>query len=61
MKNVLAALIAAIVAAYPVQKLAANAWNAPTVIVWAAWLGLTLGLFLLLRRVLANRPARRSD
>jgi hypothetical protein len=61
MKNVLAMLIAAIVAAYPVQKLAADAWNAPTMVIWAAWLGLTVCLFLLLRRVLANRPGRRSD
>jgi hypothetical protein len=61
MKNALALLIAAIVAAYPAQKLAADAWDNPTIVIWAAWLGLTVGLFLLLRRVLANRPGRRSD
>jgi hypothetical protein len=61
MKSVLAVLIAAIVAAYPVQKLAADEWSAPTAVIWAAWLGVTPGLFLLLRWVLANWPERRSD
>jgi hypothetical protein len=61
LKLVLAALIAAVVAAYPVQKLVADAWNAPSVVIWGAWLGLTVGRFLLGRRVLADRHERPSD
>jgi hypothetical protein len=57
-KSLIVALIASIVAAYPVQKVGGNA---PTLVLWVAWLALTLGLFLLLRPVLAKRPARRSD
>jgi hypothetical protein len=57
-KNLVVVLIASIVAAYPVQKVSGNA---PTLVSWVAWLALTLGLFLLLRRILATRPERRSD
>jgi hypothetical protein len=45
MKHVLAALVAAVVAAYRVQKLVADAWNAPALVIWAAWLGLTVNLY----------------
>jgi hypothetical protein len=55
LRKVAIAIVAAIVAAYPVQKLVAESWDASTMVIWMTWLALTLGIWLVICGALARR------